>query len=205
MFTLIARLILCMALLGIWLSASAEPGYALSCPSWSGSPSDALATSHSVFRGVVTSISVVEKEDGSWSNADLLVAEFLVSEVWKGPTSRTRTLKTARSGASCGFEFEFGAEYLVYTDDGGSFISLCSRTHNLAPGFYDVDYNDLEELGPGQAPTADATDPAPTAVVEIPATGGGCGSASSSGADVWWAALAVGAAWLGGRGLRPKR
>ena len=203
MFTLIARLVLGMALLGIWLSASAEPSYACSCAP-PGSPAEALAESHSVFRGVVISMSLVERNDGSWSSADPATVEFLVSEVWKGPLSRIRTLKTARSGVSCGFEFEFDAEYLVYTDDGGSFVSLCSRTHNLAPGFYNVDYNDLEVLGPGQAPTADATIPAPTAIAEIPATGG-CGRASASGADVWWAALAIGAAWLGRRGSRFNR
>ncbi len=201
MFTLAARLILGMALLGIWLSASAEPSYACVCMP-QGSPADELADSHSVFRGVVASISVVEREDGSWNSADPATVEFLVSEVWKGPTSRTRTLKTARSGDSCGFEFEFDAEYIVYTDDGGSFVSLCSRTHNLAPGFYRVDYNDLEELGPGQALTADAT-PAPTASAEIPASGGGCGRAPTSGAYIWWAALAVGAAWLGRRRIAP--
>ena len=194
MFTLAARLALGVALLGIWLSASAEPSYACSCVP-SGSPSEALARSHSVFRGVVASISTVEREDGIWSSTDPVEVEISASEVWKGPTSRTRTLETVRSEVSCGFEFELGAEYIVYTHDISS-VSLCSRTHSLAIGRYD-DYNDLEELGPGQAPT-DAI-PAPTAVVDPPASGG-CGRAASSGADVWWAALAVGAAWLGRRG-----
>ena len=194
MFTLAARLALGVALLGIWLSASAAPSYACDCPS-PGSPSEALAQSHSVFRGVVTSISMVEREDGSWGSDDPVAVEISASEVWKGPTSRTRTLETVRSEVSCGFEFELGAEYIVYTHD-DSFVSLCSRTHSLATGFFDDDYNDLEELGQGQAPT-DAI-PAPTAAAENQASGG-CGRAMSSGADVWWAALAVSVAWLGKR------
>ena len=142
---------------------------------------------------------MVEREDGSWGSDDPVKVEISASEVWKGPTSRIRTLETVRSDASCGFEFELGAEYIVYTHD-DSFVSLCSRTHSLATGYYDDDYNDLEELGPGQAPT-DAT-PAPTAAAENPSPVGGCGRATSSGADVWWAAVLVGVAWLGGRGLR---
>ena len=197
MFTLAARLALGIALLGIWLSsASAEPSYACDCPS-PGSPSEALAQSHSVFRGVVASISMVEREDGSWGSDDPVDVEFAVSEVWKGPTSQIRTLETVRSELSCGFEFELGAEYIVYTYD-GSFVDICNRTHNLATGFYADDYNDLEELGQGQAPT-DAT-PAPDAPERRSV--GGCGRAPTSGADVWWAALAVGVAWLGRRGLR---
>ena len=198
MFTLAARLALGIALLGIWLSASAEPGYACYCAP-PGTPSEALAQSHSVFRGVVTSISTVERGDGIWGSDDPVDVEISVSEVWKGSTSRTRTLKTVRSEVSCGFEFEIGAEYIVYAYENSS-VSLCSRTHSVAMGFHD-DYNDLEELGQGQAPT-DAI-PAPTAVVNPPPTGG-CGRASSSGADIWWAALAVGVAWLGRRGTRPR-
>ena len=198
MFTLAARLALCVALLGIWLSsASAEPSYACSCVP-AGSPSEALAKSDSVFRGVVLSITTVEREDGIWGSDDPVAVEISVSEVWKGSTSRTRTLETVRSEVSCGFEFELGAEYMVYTHDDSS-VSLCSRTHSVAMGFHD-DYNDMEELGQGQAPT-DAI-PAPTAVVNPPPTGG-CARASS-GADVWWAALAVGVVWVGRRGTRPR-
>ena len=130
MFTLAARLILGMALLGIWLSASAEPSYACYCGP-PGSPAEALAESHSVFRGVVMSMSLVERRSGTWSSSDPLAVEFLVREVWKGPTSRTRTLKTARSGTSCGFEFGFDSEYLVYTDDSGSFANRQRRPPNV--------------------------------------------------------------------------
>ena len=197
MFGFIARAALSLALLAIWLSASVETGYACSCVP-PGSPREALAESHSVFRGVVASIATVEREDGSWGTDDPVDVEFSVSEVWKGPLSRTRSLKTVRSSASCGFEFELGAEYIVYTYDDSS-VSLCSRTHSLATGFYD-DRNDLEELGPGQAPSSESS-PAPESTAEIPTpNGGGCGRSTSSGADIWWAALLVGAAWLGKRG-----
>ena len=199
MFVFIARAALSLALLTIWLSASVEPSHACSCVS-PGSPDEALAESHSVFRGVVSSMSTVEREDGSWGTDDPVDVEFSVSEVWKGPLSRTRALKTVRSSVSCGFEFELGAEYIVYTHDGSS-VSLCSRTHNLATGFYEDDYNDLEELGPGQDP---ATATAPNETATPPATSGACGQASSSGADIWWAALMVGAVWLGKRRPAPE-
>ncbi len=141
------------------------------------------------------SIHVDEGKDGFVRTT----TEFDVSVVWKGPLNRTIAITTG--GSNCAFGFSEGEEYIVYSNSGSA--GICGRTHNLAPGFYDVDYNDLEELGPGQAPTADATDPAPTAISEIPASGGGCGRAPSSGADVWWAALAVGAAWLGRRRIAP--
>ena len=192
MFTLAARLALGIALLGIWLSASAGTSYACSCLP-PGSPTEALDYSDAVFRGRATSAHVDE-------TTRIITTEFDVSVVWKGPLNRTISITTGMDGVSCGIGgFSLGAEYIVYSYGGST--GICGRTHNLAMGFPDDDYNDMEELGQGQAPT-DAI-PAPTVAAENQ-TAGGCGLAADSGADVWWAALAVGVAWLGRRGTNPR-
>ena len=173
----------------LWLLASAETSQACSCAS-PGSPSEFLADATEVFQGVVTSIDAYERGDGTWATNDPVTVEFDVNTVWKGQVSHSITITTVRDEVSCGFEFDWGAEYVVYSYDGST--GLCSRTHEVGQ----AGYNDREELGPGRAPTA----PSPTAAPPTPApdapAGGGCGR-SASGADIWWAALAVGAAWMG--------
>jgi hypothetical protein len=76
---------------------------------------------------------------------------FRVSKVWKGPISATLAVTTARSGASCGYEFESGRDYLVYAEgtDQGLTVSLCSRTQRLS----EAD-EDLAILGDGIVPAA---------------------------------------------------
>lgn len=178
------RTISILALVALWLLASEEPSQACSCAS-PGSPSESLADATEVFQGVVTSIDAYERGDGTWGSADPVTVEFDVNTVWKGRVSRSITITTVRDDVSCGFEFDWGAEYVVYSYKGST--GLCSRTHEVG----EVGYNDREELGPGRAPgtTIATPTPDPTAV-------GGCGRAAA-GADIWWAALAVGAAWVG--------
>ena len=206
-----------------WLLASAKPSHACSCLPH-GSPSESLAKSTEVFQGVVTSVhgyDIGDRGGGSWASNDPVTMEFDVSVVWKGQVGKSITIKTVRDGVSCGRPLGLGGEYIVYSYGGG--IGLCDRTHEVGR----AGYNDREELGPGRAPdptiatstpeptvapptpkptvtptapspTAAPPDPNPTAAptAPSPSAGGGCGRASS-GADIWWAALAVGAAWMG--------
>ena len=174
----------------LWLLASVEPSQACSCEPLR-SPSETLARSTEVFLGVVTSVEVHDRGDGTWASNDPVTVEFDVNTVWKGQVGRSIMIKTVRGGESCGFGFALGVEYIVYSSYGNT--GMCRRTHEVGR----AGYNDREELGPGRAPdpTIATPTPEPTAAPSPPA-GGGCGRASS-GADIWWAALAVGAAWMG--------
>lgn len=80
------------------------------------------------------------------SSADPVQVTFRVYTVWKGPRSDTLTITTARSSVSCGYEFEIGHEYLVYTHGERDDLkaSLCSRTKPLA-----IAGGDLAALGKG--------------------------------------------------------
>lgn len=195
------RAVSILALAGLWLLASVEPSQACSCLS-PGSPSESLADATEVFQGVVASVEIYDRGDGTWASNDPVTVEFDVNTVWKGALSRSFTVTTVRDGASCGFGFALGVEYIVYSYEGST--GLCSRTHEVGR----AGYNDREELGQGRAPDATAATPAPSPTAAPPAPSptaappavGGCARAES-GADIWWAALAVGAAWMA-RGRR---
>lgn len=188
-----------LALAALWLLASAEPSQACSCLPH-GSPSESLAKSTEVFQGVVTSVhgyDIGDRGDGSWASNDPVTMEFDVSVVWKGQVGKSITIKTVRDGVSCGRPLGLGGEYIVYSSGGG--IGLCDRTHEVGR----AGYNDREELGPGRAPDPTISTPTPEPTVApptpdptaAPTAVGGCGRAAA-GADIWWAALAVGAAWM---------
>ena len=173
-----------LALAALALFAGAEPTHACSCVPL-GSPSESLADATEVFQGVVTSVEVYDRGDGTWATNDPVTVEFDVSAVWKGRVGDSIEIATVRDSVSCGFEFAEGVEYVVYSYEGST--GLCSRTHAVGR----AGYNDREELGAGRAPDSTIVTPTPT-----PPAVGGCGRASSSGADIWWAALAFGAAWM---------
>ena len=67
-----------------------------------------------------------------------------VSEVWKGPQTETLEVTTPRDGATCGYNFKEGQEYLVYAygKEEPFEVDLCSRTKPLSDA-------DLRVLGDG--------------------------------------------------------
>lgn len=101
-----------------------KAAYACSCAVREGESEEertrqATARAQAVFAGEVSSI-----EDPSGlspgdivSSADPLKVTFDVSQVWKGPGYETVAVETPRSGASCGYDFEEGSQYLVYADN----------------------------------------------------------------------------------------
>jgi hypothetical protein len=107
-----------------------ESAHACSCVI-PGPPEDELARSAAVFSGRVSN----RDEPGFLvaSSADPVQVTFEVYAVWKGPLYDTITITTARSGASCGYAFEEGEEYLVYAHGSANSlaVSLCSRTQLL--------------------------------------------------------------------------
>ena len=128
--------------------------YACSCAA-PPAPLTSLEFSRAVFAGQVTDIDV--PGGVIQSSADPVKVSFDVSQSWKGPIEKNITVSTARSGASCGYGFQTGREYLVYArgDDHDLLVSLCSRTTLLA---YASD--DLSVLSEGASPSEEAGLPA---------------------------------------------
>jgi hypothetical protein len=107
----------------------------------------ALADSEAVFSGEVVKI---DRPSPFKSGADLETDTFRVYEVWKGPEQRTLEVHTALMGASCGYPFKEGQEYLVYAYTGkrGLEVDLCNGTQPLS----EAEAN-LGVLGAGKKPT----------------------------------------------------
>ena len=110
-------------------------------------PERVLADSEAVFSGEVVKI---DQPSPFKSGAALETDTFRVSEVWKGPEQETLEVHTALMGASCGYPFKEGQEYLVYAYTGkqGLEVDLCNGTQRLAEA-----EADLEVLGAGKKPT----------------------------------------------------
>lgn len=104
-------------------------------------PDEMFEKSTAVFAGTVVSI-----ETGDYSRT----VHFGVERAWKGVSARTLALTTAGSGASCGYDFDKGKEYVVYahgSEESSLEASMCSRTQLLADA-----YDDLAYLGEGYIP-----------------------------------------------------
>ena len=108
-------------------------------------PDEAYRSASVVFAGRVARI-----HDPRWwksisTGSDPLDVTFDVERVWKGDVAATITVQTARSGASCGYDFERRERYLVYAREGR--VSLCSRTRTVMQA-----EEDLRVLGDGHVP-----------------------------------------------------
>jgi hypothetical protein len=112
-----------------------------------GLPKDELALATAVFAGTVADVQLPGGVVQSSADPTQIILE--VSQVWKGPEFTNLVVSTAQSSASCGFEFEFGRDYLVYAsgDETNLQVSLCSRTRLL-----DDAEEDLTELGEAITP-----------------------------------------------------
>lgn len=108
---------------------------------------EAINGSSYIFSGVVTAIE--ERSDG------YVDVNMAVSTVWKGPDHRGVEVTTHSSSATCGFPFQEGESYLVYTDSEHKSVSLCSRTAELGNA-----EADLAALGEGEVPSGTYNDPA---------------------------------------------
>lgn len=113
------RVLMVVSMISLWFVMSPTSTYACSCVD-PGSPAEALAQSDLVFRGTVTSIKPGDDERQ-------LAVQFDVQTVWKGANTDTITLATQEDTAACGYPFEAGVEYVVYSYDGTD-VALCSRT-----------------------------------------------------------------------------
>ncbi len=115
-------------------------------------PTAALDRAGAVFAGRVA---VLEQPGGTLIDVmsmEPMTLRFDVDRTWKGPVSRSLTVKTAPNGAVCGYAFQTSEEYLVYAlaTEADLWVSLCSRTIPLAQAA-----EDLAALGPGEVPSED--------------------------------------------------
>jgi hypothetical protein len=143
--------VLLLAMVANWLSVSPTRIYACSCVP-PGTPTEELAESAAVFSATAVDITDVSAWKGPLiSGTDPVKVTFRVDTVWKGTVQQALTATTARSSASCGYEFERGRKYLVYARGNESEleVSLCSRTSPIERAA-----EDLEELGTGRAPAS---------------------------------------------------
>ncbi len=127
------------------LMFNSHPAFACSC-SEPNPVSEDLKRSDAVFMGEV--LHVRTEQTGS-------AVEFKVDRAWKGVSTENITVVTADSGASCGYNFEEGKEYLVYgLGKDPTSVSLCSRTTLVKEA-----YADLSALGSGYTPTGNSVNP----------------------------------------------
>ena len=139
-----------------------------------------------VFAGTVT---VIEAPitGFTFSSMDPMSIRFAVDAVYKGEATRTYWVSSARSGASCGFEFLVGKRYMVFARVSGDRVEtdLCSGT--LQGGLDPASV----ALPAGHAPGEDPPSTALVAVILIT-----IGTA---------AAAAIGAAYRGRKTSVPSR
>ncbi len=105
---------------------------------------EALKEADAVFVGQVLG--------GEAKDRMTLEVRLAVERRWKGAESEEITVRTATSGAACGFSFTEGERYLVYgyEHEGVLQVSLCSRTAPLDRAEEDIEALDREV---GQAPS----------------------------------------------------
>src|SRR3989344_5939889 len=114
-----------------------------------GSPEESLQVANAVFSGRVVS---VEMPQGFiQSSVDPVRVTFEVDRFWKGPAFKEREIITPRSSASCGYYFNKGKSYLVYTyfdkESQEEYTGICSRTKLV-----DDAKEDFEVIGVGRIP-----------------------------------------------------
>ena len=138
-------LLFCTALIFmLLLTLRPSISYACSCAILDTPIEEVVENSAAVFTGKVIDI---KKPTGPIvSSLDPIQVTFEIRSSWKGINENKVTLTTARSTASCGFDFTKGESYLVYASDGGKPGELnvhnCSRTVQLASA-----QADLRDLG----------------------------------------------------------
>jgi len=151
------RLIAVITLLGLF--AWPTPAWACSCVP-TPPPAQEFADRQAVFVGTVTGLSeppfpILQQAANLWaqgtnsgvhgasSASSMPKVEFAVSDSWKGVTTTTATVAATRSSASCGIEFVWGQQYVVYAydfDGSGLQTNMCTRTTDAANAAADLTF-----------------------------------------------------------------
>lgn len=97
-----------------------------------------------VFSGQVTEIQPIKAKimDGKYE-VDQKLVKFAVFETFRGTSERTIEVQTGNGGGDCGYPFQTGINYLVYTykDENGRLgAGICGRTKKLDDASEDLGY-----------------------------------------------------------------
>lgn len=124
---------------GIFLGFSSSGALACKCMVPKG-PIEEMITSHSVFVGTVQDITMVKESENTISSVKGKKVSFNIEEVFKWDTKNAISITTADDSATCGFNFEKGEKYIVYTHNTPEWekVSLCSRTTLLNDAEKDI-------------------------------------------------------------------
>ena len=179
---ILSAVTLAVLLAGLLSLLLPERSYACSQP-LPRSPLQAMDISHSVFRGKVISAVHLDREPGHEETR----YEFMVSAVWKGPLTESRTITSRDYEPACGRRFWVDEEYLVYSHDGYR-DAFGTRTRLISEAA-----EDLAELGEGDTPIPGTVLPISSADEE---NGGGCGIAPNT-VDLSIVGILVGIACMG--------
>lgn len=112
---------------------------------------DQLSRSEAVFAGRVLGVKEQRFLNGGMAKA----VRFEVSRVWKGEAVSEIIIHTGSGGGDCGFDFEEGKDYLVYSHPSTMYgdkellvTIICDRTKPLSQA-----QEDLAVLGEGGLPS----------------------------------------------------
>ncbi|WP_227935374.1 hypothetical protein [Alkalihalobacillus deserti] len=142
---------LILSVLAISFLISFFPSTSFACSCVAPPPvEELLGGETAIFSGIIRKVTVEDKPSPIQSSADQLAVLVEVNQTWKGIVDSDVIVYTARSSASCGFEFQVNSEYLIYAHESadGFEVSLCSRTALVADA-----QDDLYVLGEGQTPS----------------------------------------------------
>jgi len=118
--------------------------YACSCEE-PGTPTEERDESTSVFAGVVVRVDTLMTQQGY----EAIHVLFEVQRIWKGPDSTAVLVRTTACSGLCGYFFQVGETYLVYTfvdsETGALWTNICTRTNVLRDAT-----EDLMALGEGR-------------------------------------------------------
>lgn len=100
-----------------------------------GSPPEEREKAAAVFQG-----RVIELDDNRFSSTNPTTkVKFQVTKVWKGGIGTEHIIETSTSSAACGYNFELGEEYIVYTSwEDPTQVTLCSRTARVSESTEDI-------------------------------------------------------------------
>jgi hypothetical protein len=187
---------LALAILGLWSAP------ALACKCRLQTVDEAKQDAVAIFEGRVTAVVDEPKSDDNMFPGKSVTIALV--RTWRGfENQEAVTVRTAGSGAMCGYTFEVGSSYLVYMagELDKPLVTSCSRTRPLSDAA-----EDLAALGAGVTPVK--VEPAQSKPASAPpkTKSGGCAtgakaSASANSASLFW----LGAPVLGLTARRRRR
>jgi hypothetical protein len=127
-----------ISMLFFLVSLSLAPKTSFACWCMKLDPEAELDRAEKVFSGNVIEIQYEQEKNEASMGTSRRANLFEVDQVWKG-VEQSRTIVYS-NGGSCGFMFEEGKSYMVYTYDknGESYTDFCNRTVELSKAGEDV-------------------------------------------------------------------